>query len=280
MVSWPATIRVYSLGDQLTRPHDLAGLTIPSMHENAQNVCRRRTFLPPLRGDIGDYLCQRTELLRKPEIADRFVGENPKRWRDLRRIFSKYRREHDVQDHTANVACYIDTLFFAGAPLPFLHQRIIGGRDDVGKRVNCNAVERGLNNTPLTFPKFAFARHKAVSEEHTDPFDSHALAVVTPILAKNMLCILGGANNVDVGVVDMRFIDVSEALEAVTHPTQEILRWVVSFDGSRRYPTIADFHFVALPAKRNNFLDSEIDQFGIAMVDGVERHRSSVISRL
>src|SRR5258705_7119444 len=88
-------------------------------------------------------------------------------------------------------------------------------------------AESRLDHPPLTFPEFSFAHHKAITEEPGNTFDRQAFFVILPILAKDVLRVLGGTDHIYARTVDRRFIDVAVSFEIIVHPTQEILSWAV-----------------------------------------------------
>src|SRR5258707_2923852 len=88
-------------------------------------------------------------------------------------------------------------------------------------------AESRLDHPPLTFPEISFAHHKAITEEPGNTFDRQAFLVILPILAKDVLRVLGGTDDICVGTVDRRFIDIAVSFEIVVHPAQEILTCAV-----------------------------------------------------
>ena len=66
--------------------------------------------------------------------------------------------------------------------------------------------------------------------------------VILPVLAEDVMYVLGVTDDINVGTVDRGFIDVSESLEVIAHPTQEILRCVVLLGRSMRDSSTSGRH--------------------------------------
>ena len=186
----------------------------------------------PFGGNLDYDLSQRSELLRELQVARRFFGKDIEMRHGLLIVGSKNGNEHHLQDHKADVVGDVDALFLCSRLLPSFEQRDVGCCDDVRQRPNGVAMERRLDHPPLPFPELTFAHHKAVTKQQGNTFDGLAFCVVLPILAKDVLCILGAVDRIYVSAVDRGFVDVPVLLEMIAHPTQEVLSCIVFLDRS------------------------------------------------
>src|SRR5579862_7100599 len=99
-------------------------------------------------------------------------------------------------------------------------------------------MEGRLDHPPLRLPELTLAHHKPAAEQQSNALDGLALWVVLPILAENVLGVLGCSDGVDIGPVGGGLIDVSIGPELSVHPNQKVFTGVVLIFGARRYPVI------------------------------------------
>src|ERR1700722_14250739 len=84
-------------------------------------------------------------------------------------------------------------------------------------------MKRRLDYPPLGFPEFSFAHHQPIAKEQGDAFDGLTLNVILTVLTEHVSSMLGVPARIHAGAVDGGFENISESLELVAHPAQEVL---------------------------------------------------------
>src|SRR5262249_29523983 len=96
---------------------------------------------------------------------------------------------------------------------------------------------------PLTFPKLAFAHHKAVAQQKGNTVDGLPFFVVLPVFDQDVLSVLRVTNHIHIGPIDRRSVNVSEPPKLIPYPPQKLLSAAVLLGRSRGDSSALSRHF-------------------------------------
>jgi hypothetical protein len=171
--------------------HRLAGLTVPCVDEQRDDVVTAHVLAAPAI-DVGhDALAQLPELVGEGQVARGVVGEQREgvvagRRAESMEIVAEQRAQNDIERDFAHVLRHVDRRAAARGGRPLVRKPFVRRMDVRHPRRDYRAVERRLDQPALRSPLITLTGHQAVAQEDGDPLDSDALGEIGVMVDEHM----------------------------------------------------------------------------------------------